>query len=475
MSDQTDRSYPPRRRRRRKRRLNPTAIVFWLAVLLAVLGLIALMGNLFRSCGEQDPVDTQPSGQIQVPGPTDGTTQPVTEPEETTVPTEPPVTLTGSATISATGDILMHMPCVRPGLTSDGSYDFSPYFTHLQSYVEKADYAVANLETTLAGLDNGYEYSGYPNFNCPDGIVTTMKEVGFDMLLTANNHTYDTTTAGFFRTQQVIAEHGLDHIGTKESEDIDDYLIKEIDGIRIGMICYTYETNSDPENVSLNGGSNFKENEKGLINVFLKDDVAGFSRDLSQDIADMEADGAEAIVLYIHWGEEYQLKQNAQQEAMAQAACDLGVDVIVGGHPHVIQPMDLLTSQTDPEHKTVCLYSTGNALSNQRLGNISYVKTAHTEDGILFSFSFAKYSDGTVRVEAVEALPLWIDMHSRTGKTVYDILPLDKDVTDWQSALDLTGSGLTKAEDSYERTMAIIGDGLEEVQAYLETLPAVAD
>ena len=203
--------------------------------------------------------------------------------------------------------------------------------------------------------------------------------------------------------------------------------------------------------------------------------MAGFTRDLGEDIEDMRADGAEAIVLYIHWGEEYQLKQNKQQEAMAQAACDLGVDVIVGGHPHVIQPIDLLTSQEDPEHKTVCLYSTGNAVSNQRLGNISYVKTAHTEDGILFSFSFAKYSDGTVRVEDVEALPLWVDMHSRTGKTVYDILPLDKNIQDWKTALELTSGALAKAEDSYDRTMAIVGEGLEEVRAYLDSLPDVAE
>lgn len=459
-------------------------LVFWLVVLLVVLGVIALFGGAIRSCVAQGPEETSPVGQIQATKPTGSQTVPVAPseelPEETTAPTEPPVVLTGTATISATGDVLMHMPCVRPGLTGNGTYDFTPYFSHVQSYIEKADVAVANLETTLAGgdyvhFDGEVGYRGYPTFNCPDGIVDSLKDVGFDLILTANNHTYDTGSAGFFRTQQVIAEAGLEHIGTKESDEVPDYIVKEIDGIRVGMVCYTYETNAEPDKVSLNGGSNFKENETGLINVFMKDDVAGFSRDLGEDIEDMRADGAEAIVLYIHWGEEYQLKQNEQQEAMAQAACDLGVDVIVGGHPHVIQPIDLLTSQEDPEHKTVCLYSTGNAVSNQRLGNISYVKTAHTEDGILFSFSFAKYSDGTVRMEEVEALPLWVDMHSRTGKTVYDILPLDKNIQDWKTALELSSGALKDAESSYERTMAIVGEGLEEVQTYLDSLPAVAE
>jgi poly-gamma-glutamate synthesis protein (capsule biosynthesis protein) len=160
---------------------------------------------------------------------------------------------------------------------------------------------------------------------------------------------------------------------------------------------------------------------------------------------------------------------------MAQAACDLGVDVIVGGHPHVLHPMDLLESTADPNHKTVCLYSTGNALSNQRLGNISYVKTAHTEDGILFSFSFAKYSDGTVRVENVELLPLWVNMYTskETNKVVYDILPLDDQVEDWKTQFNLTDKTLKQAEDSLARTTKIVGEGLQEVNAYLKSLPPV--
>lgn len=460
-------------RRRRPPKKNPLKLLIGaLSTALAALCVFAAVINL-SSCACLPLVNmtpsttTQPSASI--------TTLPTTVPPTTVKPTEPPVVKVGTATIAATGDILMHKPCINPGKQADGSYDFAPYFTHVQDYVGRADYAVANLETTLAGLNGGYSYSGYPNFNCPDGIVSSLKAAGFDMLLTANNHTYDTQTLGFFRTQQVIAENGMDHIGTKPDAEADSYLIKEINGIRIGMINYTYETNSHPDKVGLNGGADLKENEKGLINVFLKDDVEGFKKDLEKNIADMRADGAEAIVLYIHWGEEYQTKQNSQQKKMAQAACDLGVDVIVGGHPHVLQPMDLLESTADPNHKTVCLYSTGNALSNQRLGNISYVKTAHTEDGILFSFSFAKYSDGTVRVENVELLPLWVNMYTskETNKVVYDILPLDDQVEDWKTQFNLTDKTLKQAEDSLARTTKIVGEGLQEVNAYLKSLPPV--
>ena len=236
------------------------------------------------------------------------------------------------------------------------------------------------------------------------------------------------------------------------------------------MINYTYEDHYDPNVVALNW-KNLKDNEKDLINAFYNS--TEFAASLSKNVADMKADGAEAIVLYIHWGKEYETEYNNQQKIMAQTACDLGVDVIVGGHPHVIQPMELLTSTTDSAHKTVCLYSTGNALSNQRIDQMQDEKSGHTEDGIFFSFTFVKYSDGTVRVEAVEVLPLWVNLYTSrtTGKLVYDILPLDKSVEDWKAAYILSDATLTKAQASYDRTMAIVGAGLESINAYLATLP----
>lgn len=466
MNENNQRNYPPRRRppARRKRSIN---IDFPKAAILTAM-LIALIFTLcLCSMGKGDNAGGSNTPIILPTAPSADTTDPTTQPTD---PIDPGVTVTGSATLGATGDILMHMPCVNPALQADGSYNFDSYFHNLSSYVQAVDYAVANLETTLAGT--AYKYSGYPQFNCPDGIIPSLKSAGFDMMLTANNHTYDTRSTGFFRTQEIIAQYGLDHIGTKPDAQTDSYLIKDINGIKVGMICYTYETDASADKISLNGNAPLTNEEEPLINVFLKDDVAGFSADLAENITDMEADGAEAIVLYIHWGEEYQTKQNNQQKAMAQAACDLGVDVIVGGHPHVIQPLDLLTSTKDDTHKTVCLYSTGNALSNQRIEHMN-LKTGHTEDGIFFSFTFVKYSDGTVRVEDVEVLPLWINLHTSTGKTVYDILPLDQALTDWKAAFSLTDSTLTQAKNSYDRTMKIVGGGLEKINAFLDTLPEI--
>ena len=319
MSDTYER---PRRRPPKKPNYKP--LIAAMSAVLAVLIIVAIVISV-PGC---DPGRNNPTLSTTVPT-TGTTTIPTTLPTTgpTTLPTEPPVVKIGTATIAAMGDMLMHMPCIRPGKQADGSYDFAPYFAHVKDYLASADYAVANLETTLAGEDyvrwvNGQKivgYYGYPSFNAPDDLISSLKLAGFDMLLTANNHTYDCSSVGFFRTQQVIMENGMDHIGTKPDAESDSYKIVEINGIRIGMINYTYETNSDPDKVDLNGGADLKENEKNLINVFLKDDVEGFKADLAEKLADMRADGAEAIVLYIHWGEEYQTKQNSQQKKMAQA------------------------------------------------------------------------------------------------------------------------------------------------------------
>lgn len=468
---------PPRRRHHHHRhhhhggRRGSPVIVILVAILLVVCA-IALK---FR---DKDPAPDKPDNTLSssvsttqaAPKPTDEPTtgEPTTQPT-----TEPAVRLEATATIAATGDMLMHLPCIRPAQTANGDYNFEHYFTYLQDYIARADYAVANLETTLCSEDNGYEYHGYPNFNCPDGIVPSLQNVGFDMLLTANNHCYDTNSVGYHRTQQVLREYGMDYTGSFSDPEQPKYLLKDINGIRIGMLCYTYEDSSDPNVVAPNGRP-MTDSDEVLINAFNVQELDTFYRTVDSQIEQMKVEGAEAVVMYIHWGAEYQLKQNATQEAIAQKLCDLGVDVIVGGHPHVIQPMDLLTSTENPEHKTLCLYSTGNALSNQRR-NLMRLDTGHTEDGIVFSFTFSKYSDGTVRVEAAEVLPTWINLYTSnaTGKKVYDVLPLDMEIEDWKTQMNLSDSTLKEAHASYERTMAIVGEGLAEIQEYLNTLPEI--
>ena len=420
---------------------------------------------------------TNPTGTSGSTAPTTVPTAPTTLPTTapTTAPTEPPIFKLSTATLAATGDVLMHSPIISHAVRNeDGTYNFDNAFTYFRDYVLEADYAIANLETTLAGTYR--PYAGYPQFNSPDGIAVSLQNAGFDMLLTANNHTYDTFDTGFFRTQQVLQELGMDYLGTVDSTDDKLWQVHDINGIKVGMICYTYETDSNPSVTALNGITMSKK-AADLIGTFHSvwgsHDLEPFYAAMEQNIREMKEAGAEAIVLYIHWGYEYQTTQSSTQSAIAQKMCDMGVDVIVGGHPHVLQPMELLTSTTDENHKTVCLYSTGNILSNQRIEYMD-LKTGHTEDGILFNFTFAKYSDGTVILESADVLPAWVDLHydDAIDKMVYSILPLDKGISDWKAAFDLTDTRLANAQKSYDRTMAIVGAGLADVQAYLAQLVA---
>lgn len=419
---------------------------------------------------------TQPPATVPTTEPTQAA-QPVTEPPTTeatepateapTLPEPEPLTVVSTATIAATGDLLMHLPVINSGRQADGSYDFSEIFQYLTPYVSAADYAVINLETTLCGTSNGYAYSGYPKFNCPDAIVDAAAAAGFDMLLTANNHCNDTGTTGFDRTLGVIAEKGLDSLGTKASPEEPDYRVLELNGISLGLICYTYTVpiGSGVPNVNglpLTGGTAER------INLFDYEQLDAFYADIRSQIEAMEADGAEAIVLFIHWGEEYQLQPNRWQKTIAQALCDLGVDVIIGNHPHVVQSVELLTATTDETQKTLCLYSTGNAVSNQRAGSVSSLDSAHTEDGVLFSVTFARYSDGSVVLEGVDALPFWVYRKGSGSGRAYHILPLDPETEeDWQTLYGLSTSAVASAADSYARTIAQLGQGIDDCRDYL--------
>ncbi len=435
----------------------------WVAALSVILAvLLVVAACLPPTSGPENPTE----------GPATLETTPTTAPTDPTEPTDPPIQLEGTFTLSATGDILMHGSVINAGALGNGNYDYSNIFSYFADYVTKADYAVANLETTLYGPDYKYAdgyvgYRGYPRFNAPDAIVTGLKNAGFDMLLTANNHCYDTGSIGFRRTVQVISDLGLQYLGSKQTADAPNFLVVERNGIQLGLVCYTYEDNSDPNKKSPNGLP-MTAADVPLLNSFDYENLPLFYQEMEQNIAKMQEAGADAVVLFIHWGSEYQLKQNATQSAMAQALCDLGVDVIIGGHPHVVQPVELLTSTKDTSQKTVCLYSMGNAVSNQRIQEMD-LKTGHTEDGVLFSVTFSRYSDGTVILSSADLLPTWVDLRTSPTKS-YPILPLDKQIEDWKTQFGLTDATLSKAQASYDRTMAIVGEGMTAVNSYLSDL-----
>lgn len=417
-----------------------------LAVLAVAVSVIVFLVNVVLNAVKTD----ESSGVSSV----------VSQVEEDTAPK-----VVSSATVVNTGDILVHSTVLDGAKKSDGSYDFSDFFKNVDKYFKGADLAVANLEVTLGGSEAG-AYSGYPAFNTPDSIVDTIKNSGISMLLTANNHCYDTGVSGLKRTVERLKTENLLVLGTRQSESESKYLVKSVNGIKIGMVCYTYENqSSSPDRKSINGNLVASE-ANSLINSFSYDKIDSFYSEAQSVIESMKKDGADAIVFYMHWGQEYQLTENTWQRTIAQKLCNFGVDVLVGGHPHVVQPMSLLHSE-DSQNTTVCIYSLGNAISNQRqeIMNPECV-TGHTEDGMLFSYTFDKYSDGTTVLSAVDIVPTWVDKYKGANGYLYTMYPLEN-AGDGTDVFALSGSAAEKSKKSYERTREIVSAGLTECQTAL--------
>ncbi len=456
---------------RNPKRLGPGATAI---VTLVILGLIAATGFMVWLCIDlvnqeiiQAPADT--SVVLPTDAPEQPTEAPTTVPP-TTLPPEPEKVV-ATATISSQGDLLMHKPVFITCRNAEGAYDFSSIFKYSADLVASYDYAIANLETTFGG-DN-YVYQGNPAFNCPDELADAAAAAGYDMVLTANNHSGDTMGDGVLRTLEVAQEAGLATLGSQQPGE-KRYSIVEINGIKIGMVNYTWAFKGDGSTFSLNGLAAIKD--EGQMNYFTKVNPDKLYKEAEQIMADMIADGAEATMIQIHWGEEYQTTENALQNKIAQKLCDIGFDVIVGGHPHVVQPMELLTATDDPDRKTVCIYSLGNAVSNQRTGISELFPAGYTEDGVLFSVTFEKYSDGKVYLAETDVIPTWVNMHSNQGIKEYNILPLDLEQEDsWKESFNLTDHNFTSCQRSYNRTMGIVSEGLNQCQSYLEEAKAARE
>lgn len=269
------------------------------------------------------------------------------------------------------GDAMQHQGQLDAAKAAGGGtrYDYSDCFTFIAPAITEADYAVCNLEVPLGG---GTDYSGYPCFSAPDSYVQALKDAGFDMFLTANNHCLDRRDRGARRTITALDSLGVDHIGTylNQQDRLEKVpFIKNINGIKLGFLNYTY-------------GTNGIEPADG-VEVALID-----KKRMADEIKLTREAGAEIVVVTIHWGVEYVLLQNHNQENIADFLVDQGVDLIIGGHPHVIQPMKVV--RNEKENKDVLVvYSLGNFISN--------MKTADTRGGALVRARVERDADGKAR------------------------------------------------------------------------------
>ena len=221
---------------------------------------------------------------------------------------------------------------------------------------------------------------------------------------------------------------------------------------------YVYET---PRSDGLKGinANPMDPSVAPYLNSFDPNDRESFYTEMEENVADMKKDGAEFIIAYLHWGNEYQLEETSWQREMAQRLCDMGVDAIIGGHPHVVQPVDVFTS-SDGKNTMFCAFSVGNQLSNQRREYVS-LSSGHTEDGLIVNLQITKNKKGKVSLSGVEYIPTWVYKGS-SGPTYY-VLPLN-DIENLENTTGLSGVA-SSAQKSADRTYGIIGEGIEKVKS----------
>ena len=250
-------------------------------------------------------------------------------------------------TLLFAGDLMQHDAQIKAARISDG-YDYSDCFKHVTKEISSADIAVGNLEVTLGGSP----YRGYPSFSAPDEFLLAVKNAGFDVLLTANNHCLDRGKRGLERTVQMLDSLKIPFLGTyrDENERNGRYpLLLEKNGFRIVLLAYTYDTNG------------LRPSPPNIVNYI-------DSTQIKKDILVARRMRPDAIIACMHWGMEYRSLPDRNQKKLADWLIEQGVDHVIGSHPHVVQPMEVKNgSQTPAKHLIV--YSLGNFISNMSKEN----------------------------------------------------------------------------------------------------------
>lgn len=291
------------------------------------------------------------------------------------------------------GDLMGHMPWINSGLRN-GEYHFDTTYTFIKPYIEKADYAILNLETTL----NGKPYHGFPMFSSPDALVSGAKKAGFDFMALANNHCADKGNSGIRRTNYVLDSLRISHTGsfndTAMYEKNYPPLI-EVKGIRIAVLNYTYSTNGIPVY-----GPNY-------VNII--DSVS-----ILQGIKKAKAKNPDFIIAIMHWGEEYSRTESDRQIRFAKLLVSNGIDLVFGAHPHVVQPIKTFPSSKDSSRVVPVFYSVGNFLCNQR--------DRYKDGGIFAEVTICKV-DGKTWLQDFCYLPFWL--RKTELKRSYVAIPLN--------------------------------------------------
>ena len=316
--------------------------------------------------------------------------------------------------MSVIGDIMCHNSQYTDAyIASSDTYDFSYVFDNIKDYIGKADVAIGNLETTFAGKKRGY--SNYPRFNSPEQLATDLKELGIDVLSTANNHSMDTGYSGLVSTLNFLDEAGISHTGTYSSaEDQNKILVKDINGIKIAFLAFTYGTNGIP----------VPKDNSYCINLIDEDLIL-------KQLDSAKKQNPDLICVNMHWGNEYQLKQNDTQKNLADLLFKNGVDVILGSHPHVLQPMEKRTVTLEDGTTKDCfvIYSLGNFISGQTKDN--------TKNSVILNIKFTKNGEtDKTTIDSVSYVPIYMYKASSGNTKKFRVLDIEKSIADYDSGVD---------------------------------------
>lgn len=370
---------------------------------------------------------------IQAPDPT------VTKTPEV-IPTKEPEPEDCFASIVSFGDTLCHKPVDDAVYDKEtGIYEFSPMFKYVEKYFENATISIGNCESPMAGAERGY--SGYPCFNAPEHLAVDLKELGVDILTTANNHSLDKGFSGLTSTLDFLDEAGISHVGTSRTkEEQDTILFKDLNGIKTAFLAYTYGTNGIP----------VPEGKDFIVNLIDENLI------LNQ-INQAKGEGAELIVASMHWGVEYQTTENAEQDRLAEFLIKNDVKIILGCHPHVLQPMKMLEVKTDDgeEKKGLVIFSQGNFFSNQTKTN--------TQNTAIFNIEVKKDGkSGEVTVEKATYAPIYVNRKEPGAKDRYELLDLNEIIRSYEAGEDLWSEKMYNlAINQQKRCIDIIGPEIE--------------
>ena len=330
--------------------------------------------------------------------------------------------------ILAMGDMIFHQPIVK-NYRSNDTYDFTPIFYNISSDINDADLAIANFE---GSVNSNRKLSGFPLFNFPKETIYSLKNAGFDALSTANNHALDTGLDGIAETISHINESGMKNFGTL-TEDGDKGIIVEKNGIKIGLISFTD---------TLNGMDSLMRGKEYSVNTF--------AQDVKSDLQNLK-DNSDIVIVYPHWGNEYQLVPNERQIFLKEMLQEAGADIILGSHPHVLQRYEV---EDKNNKKYFTIYSMGNALSNQRVENL---KRPGVDTGALIKLVIEKDNvSGETKLKSYGVYPTYVNRYHANGKLNYDLVKLE-DLMPGGKLDDVTTKELkAKADKKYKEALKVL-------------------